>query len=197
MNALTWLRRSAPLLLLILAGCSHVPVTSLGRLAKLDLMSADLKALRAAVRAPSAIAPQPGGTRLVLTYWRDGEDKKTVSAVLEEDTEPGASANLAQAAQTGTRITVFRIPESERAQLESARAAAAGASDARGRRTHGSLSVSLAGCARAPLPDGPLLLTTYLKITPDGDFFPLVQDLDLRSLSGDGAGAGGLEPCAS
>lgn len=198
--AFPWLSRATLALALSLGGCAHVPTASLAQLAKLDIMTADLKVLRAAVRAPAAIVPEPGGAKLVLTYWRDGEEKTSVSAALVEDTAPGALANLKGEETPGTRITVFRIPEPERARLDATRAAiaAAKAGEQGGRRTHGTLSVSVDGCAREALPEGPLLLSTYLKIAPDGDFFPLVKDIDLRSLAGAaGAEGGALKRCTS
>lgn len=198
--AFPWLSRAALALALALGGCAHVPPSSLAQLAQLDIMTADLKVLRAAVRAPAGIVPEPGGAKLVLTYWRDGGEKTSVSAALVEDTAPGALANLKGEETPGSRITVFRIPEPERVRLDAARAAiaAAKAKEEGGRRTHGTLSVSVDGCAREALPEGALLLSTYLKITPDGDFFPLVKDIDLRSLTAAaGAEGGALKRCAS
>lgn len=200
MPSFPWLRPAALALLLSVAGCAHVPPSSLAQLSRLDLMTSDLKVMRAAVRAPAALAPLPRGAKLVLTYWRDGEEKKNVSAVLVEDTDPEALGNLAPEVTPGMRITVFRIPETERARLEITRAAvvAARAGTQDGRRAHVTLSVSVEGCAREPLPEGPVLLTTYLKATADGDFIPLVRDLDLRSLkTEDGASAAALKACTA
>lgn len=188
-------------LTLVLAGCSHVPLASLPQLASLDLMTADISVLRAAVRAPDAIVPTPGGAVLQLSYWRPGEEahKTVVEVPLEE--EPGAQALAALKAEErpGMRITVFRLGDESRRKLEAARAAAmAMKSDemAKGRRTQGSLAVSAKGCATGPLPEGPLRISTYLRLKPGGDFVPLLQDVDLRELAAQ-AGVKDLpiEPC--
>lgn len=182
-----------------------MPLASLPTLARLDVMTADLAALRAAVRAPDAIMAVPGGAVLSLSYWRAGEEaKKTVlDVVLEEDRDPRAIAALTNEEKAGFRITVFRLPEEGRRRLDMARAEALAlkvSEQAKGSRAQGSLSVSVKGCARGALPSGPLLLSTYLRADPGGPFVPLVQNLDLRSLATQAAPTqaaptAALEPC--
>lgn len=193
---------AAAVLALSVGACSHVPVTSLPQLASLDLDTADLSVLRAAVRAPQEIAPVPGGAFVTMSYWRPGEEgaKTTIQAALEVDADPRALAALRDEAREGQRITVFRLTEDGRRKLEAARSTAlALKSDelAKGRRLHGSLAVSAEGCVRSPLPSGPLLLSTYLRLKPGGDFVPLVVDVDLRSLlAQSGSGTDAMKPCA-
>lgn len=195
--------RPAPLLALaLLAGaCSHVPLASLPKLARLDPVTADLAALRAAARAPEAIMPTPGGAVLTLSYWRQGEEAKktTQTVVLDEDPDPAMRAALKGEETSGTRITVFRLPEEGRRRLEAARAEAValkGSEAAAGRKARGSLSIAMKGCARGPLPAGPILLSTYLKMEPEGEFIPLVRDVDLATLADEaGAKAPPIVPC--
>lgn len=186
---------------LSVAACSHVPIRSLPQLATLDLETADLTVLRAAVRAPKEIAPVPGGAFVVMSYWRQGEEarKTVVQATLEVETDPKALAALKEEERAGMRITVFRLTDEGRRKLEAARSAAlALKSDelAKGRRASGSLAVSAEGCVRGALPAGPLLLSTYLRLKPGGNFVTLIQDIDLRGLLAQaGSDESAMKPC--
>lgn len=186
---------------LSVAACSHVPISSLPQLATLDLETADLTVLRAAVRAPKEIAPVPAGAFVVMSYWRQGEEarKTVVQATLEVETDPKALAALKDQERAGMRITVFRLTDEGRRKLEAARSAAlALKSDelAKGRRASGSLAVSAEGCVRGALPAGPLLLSTYLRLKPGGNFVTLIQDIDLRGLLAQaGSDESAMKPC--
>ena len=190
-------------LVLFVAACSHVPISTLPQLATLDLETADLTVLRAAVRAPKEIAAVPGGAFVVMSYWRQGDEaRKTIAqAALEVETDPKALAALKEEERAGMRITVFRLTDEGRRKLEAARSAAlALKSDelAKGRRASGSLAVSAEGCVRGALPAGPLLLSTYLRLKPGGNFVTLVQDIDLRGLLAQaGSDESVMKPCES
>lgn len=197
--------RLAPAILLtsVLAACSHVPVASMAKLASLDLMTTDLSALRAAVRAPSGIAARPNGAQLLFSYWRSGEEsrKTTVTATLEEVNAPEDTAPLAAEEKKGMRFTVFRITDADRARIEASRAEIAATRAAEGGkaggRMHGTIAISIDGCIQAPVPDGPLLATTYLRTAAGDDYVALLRDIDLRTLGdgGTGTGAASLKPC--
>ena len=188
--------------LLFAAGCSHVPITSLPRLAAFDPATADLSTLRAAVRAPDALRPVPGGAVLTMTFWRAGAEtqKTTVAAVLEEDGDAALRAALKTDEKPGFRITVFRLSEDGRRRLEVAREemrSLKAQEAAKGGRVRGSLSVGVKGCSAGPLPDGPILLSTYLRPGPSDAFIPLVVDLDLKALAAEAkADPAPIEPCA-
>lgn len=197
--------RALALLVLVLSvgACSHVPISSLPQLATLDLETADLTVLRAAVRAPKEIVAVPGGAFVVMSYWRQGDEgrKTVVQAALEVETDPKALSALKEEERAGMRITVFRLTDEGRRKLEAARSEAlALKSDelAKGRRASGSLAVSAEGCVRGPLPAGPLLLSTYLRLKPGGNFVTLIQDIDLRTLlSQAGSDESAMKPCAN
>ena len=199
-----WPMRALALLVLVLSvgACSHVPISSLPQLASLDLDTADLAVLRAAVRAPKEIVAVPGGAFVVMSYWRQGEEarKTTVQAALEVEADPRALAALREEERAGMRITLFRLTEEGRRKLEAARSEAlALKSDelAKGRRASGSLAVSAEGCVRGALPAGPLLLSTYLRLKPGGNFVTLIQDIDLRTLLAQaGSDETAMKPCA-
>ncbi len=184
------------------AGCSHVPLTSLPRLASLDPVTFDLSALRAAVRAPDALRPVPGGATVTMSYWLAGDEaqKVTVAAALDEDDDGSVRAALKADEKPGFRITVFRLSEDGRRRLEAAREevlALKARMATKGSRVRGSLAVGVKGCAASALPAGPIPLSTYLRTEPTGAFIPLTVDLDLKALAAEaGADAAPIEPCA-
>lgn len=185
--------------LLLATGCSHIPITSLPRLMRLDPMTMDLTALRAAVRAPDALRPEPGGAVLTMSFWLAGAEaqKTTVPALLEEESDARVRAALKEEEKPGFRITVFRLSEEGRRQLEAARAQVEALKGAQAGRARGTLTVAVKGCAATPLAQGPVLLSTYLRTEPSGAFIPLTVDLDLKSLAAEaGASAAAIEPCA-
>ncbi|MFS8036063.1 hypothetical protein ACI7BZ_03700 [Xanthobacter sp. AM11] len=188
--------------LLLAAGCSHLPISSLPRLASFDPATADLATLRAAVRAPDALRPVPGGAVLTMSFWLAGAEtqKTTVAAVLEEEGDAAVRAALKPEEKPGFRITVFRLSEDGRRRLEAAREemrTLKAREAAKGSRVRGSLSVGVKGCAAGTLPDGPILLSTYLRTEASGSFIPLVVDLDLKALAAEaGADPAPIEPCA-
>ena len=51
----------------LLAGCGHVPLTSLPKLAKIDVKTTDLAQLRAGINLPADIRPLPGGVTMTIT----------------------------------------------------------------------------------------------------------------------------------
>ena len=52
------------LVMLTMAGCSHMPVTSMVKLARVDFETSDPAQLRAAIKLPRTLRPQPNGVAL-------------------------------------------------------------------------------------------------------------------------------------
>ena len=52
------------LAMLAMAGCSHMPVTSMVKLARVDFETSDPAQLRAAIKLPRTLRPQPNGVAL-------------------------------------------------------------------------------------------------------------------------------------
>lgn len=70
------------LLATLLSGCasltvmSHVPMSTISRLASLDMAEIAPSDLRVAARLPSALEPRPGGAKVQLVLHRgNGEEK--------------------------------------------------------------------------------------------------------------------------
>lgn len=174
---------SLVLFALPLAACGHVPVSTMWALRNLDATTLDPALLRAAVRLPDAIEPQPGGVRLEIGWWREGEEdkKRVVKFVLQETSSPADVEPLAFERKAGTRLWVYRA---DPADIPRIRALQAEAQDEKAKapgKTHGSLGVSADACHRGEFADGPILMTTFLRVDLQRGYLPVVKDLDLRT----------------
>ena len=90
----------------MVVGCGHVPVTSLPKLSRLDMMTLDARQLRVAVDMPDGLRVQRDSA-IIITGLKESPDGPAVEErfVLEEVkfTEPGGTPP--EGAQ------VFRIPK--------------------------------------------------------------------------------------
>src|SRR5204863_7774301 len=78
------------LLMLAMAGCSHMPVTSMVKLARVDFETSDPAQLRAAIKLPRTLRPQPNGValRIVVQVGRAPEAARDfMPRVLPEPSE--------------------------------------------------------------------------------------------------------------
>ena len=160
-------RPSTLLLMFLVSGCSHVPLTSLPKLNRLDMMTLDASQLRFA-------ADMPVGLRV-------RRDSAVIEAglkerfVLEEITPEEAGGNLTKCAQA------FHLSTVDLRRLEALRAMVRERKQNFLRDTHGYLTVTSSGCRIGPLPDGALHVDTMLKTADREDFFVLTNDVDLRA----------------
>lgn len=164
-----------------LAGCGHVPVTTIYKLWSFDFAHADPGALRAAIRVPEALMARPGGAKLTLTHNSSGSTAPVVETfVLEEVKDPRELQQLGRYGRSGYPITAYKLAAADvqklknlQAEINAARAA--GKADARG-----NLGVSIDACHRKSMPQGALLSSTYLKLDEEAGYMPLMEDVDLR-----------------
>lgn len=190
-------RAAAAALPILLSGaCSHVPLSTIYHLATFDLASADPTALRAAIRHPSSLVPQPGGVKATVTVGHAGEPGHRVhSFVLEPADGPMEMARLAAHLRAGFDVLPFRL------SADDARAVRQLQADRREQARSGAapaafnLTVSAAACHRGGLPGGAILSSTYLKLDADGGYLTVIEDLDLRRELGDAALAREVPPC--
>lgn len=173
-----WLSRCV--LLTALGGCGHVPVASMIELAKIDFATTDFAELRAAATLPPPLAPRRDQTRLkLMVAFKDGEREERVF-VLREVTDP---AERAQVARLGAGTTACRLDPADAAKLAEARTEIK-QRKAEGRRGSVTLSVEPGACRTAPLPAGPLPVSTYLRTAETGGYVALTRDADLIALIG-------------
>ena len=183
---------SAAAMLVILTGCASMPVTSMVRLARTDFSTVDPAQLRVAVKLPQGISPRRDRVRLVLTATIDGVPQKQ-EFVLADLADPGELARLRGDLAPRFAIHGFRLAPADVPRLSDFRA------DMLARKkagAHGSMSLSVAAdaCRVGALPEA-VPITTYLRTEQDGDFFPLVQGVDLLKALPGKDGEELLPPC--
>ena len=81
---------------LILAGCGHMPVTSMIKLAGIDFQSTDLDRLRIAVKLPWALKARAAGTVLRVTVRLANGTEESRDFSLREVNEADALASEAE-----------------------------------------------------------------------------------------------------
>jgi hypothetical protein len=160
-----------------LAGCGHVPLTTIYRLRAFNITTADPEVLRAAVRLPDVLSPTQSGVKLTVSAGRGAEaDRQVYELVLKEVTEPAELGPLASERRTGNHIHVYRIDPADVPRIRAAQAEAL-----RNPGKGGTLAVKAAACRRGDLPAGAILTTTYIKIDEEHGFMPLLKDVDIRA----------------
>lgn len=185
---MNWLRIFRPVLMcwiagLPLAGCGHMPVTSMVKLARVDFVATDPAGLRAAVKLPTAITPLRDQVRLRLTVRLASGKEDTQDFRLTEVSDPADILSLRSEIDGGAHVFAYRLDPPEAARLATFRDALRKQQATSGGRG-GALTISIAteACRNGELPAGAVLLTTYLRTPETGDYVPLARDVDMRSV---------------
>ena len=167
---------------LLLTGCGHVPVSTMWALRNFDSLSVDPAHLRAAVRLPRAFQPRPGGVKVVATWGRKGvpESEKKIEIALQETSLSSEGPALAREIRHGAYLQVYRVAPDDVPRLRALQAEIARAK-AEKRADHGSLGVGADACRIDDLPDGPILMTTFLKTSDETGWLTVLKDIDLRT----------------
>ncbi len=175
---------------LLVSGCGHVPLTSLPKLSRMDMMTLDAEQLRVAVDMPDGLRVQEDSAIIVAGLKESPAGSALEERFVLEEVETGVAAgNLPAGAQ------VFRIAESDLQRLEALRAVVRERKRNFPRDTRGFLTVTSSGCRRGALPDGPLYVDTLLRTTDSEDYFVLTNDVDLRKLAPIAQLESKLPPC--
>ena len=181
------------LLMLAMAGCSHMPVTSMVKLARIDFETSDPAQLRAAIKLPRTLRPRPNGVALRIAVQVGRAPEEARDFILREIPEP---AELTREAGADSHIFVYRIDDSDLARLKAFRAELIAKKNS-GQKGSISISVRPQACNADELADGPVYLTTYLRTAETNDYVALARDVDLRSIAPDPATVAGIPRCGS
>src|SRR5215510_10725737 len=178
----------------LLAGCSHMPVTSMVKLARVDFANSDPWQLRAAVKLPRTIRLRTVSLR--FTVGLSGGAEETADFRMREVSSPGDVLVLHQELQLDTHILAFEVEPAEVARLVAFRAALKRKQEMNGRKG-GTLAITVKpdACRTGELPGGPVFFTTYLRTQETGGYVPLARDLDLRTISAGRDLAAEIPPC--
>src|SRR5262245_3244665 len=101
-----------------MSACSHMPVTSMVRLARVDFETSDPAQLRAAIKLPRTLRPRPNGVALRIAVQVGRAPEEARDFMLRELSEP----ELAREAGADSHIFAYRIDDSDLARLAAFRA---------------------------------------------------------------------------
>ena len=175
-----------------LAGCGHMPVTSMVKLARVDFETSDPTQLRAAIKLPQALRARPNGVSLRIAVRVGRAPEEARDFVLSELPAP---SELAREAGTNSHVFAYCIDEADLPRLTAFRTELI-AKKSSGQNGSISISVQPQACRTGELPDGPVYLTTYLRTAETGDYVTLTRDVDLRTISRERAVVDEIPRCA-
>jgi hypothetical protein len=188
----------AVLLVLLAAssGCGHMPVTSMLKLARIDFANTDPAQLRAAVKLPRVVQPQPQGMALRIGVKLSGGQEEFEDFVLREVSEPKEVLVLHSELDADTHVFAYRLERAEVARLIVFRDALKKKQAASG-GSGGSLTIAIRpqACRSGELPRRPIMVTTYLRTAETGGYVALARDLDLRTIDPQRDLAAAIPPC--
>lgn len=169
---------------LLAAGCGHVPVSTMWALRNFDSLTVDPAFLRAAVRMPRAFQPRPGGVKVVATWGKKGDpaSEQKIEIALQETSLSAEGPALAKEIRPGYYMQVYRVPPADVPRLRALQADIARAK-AQKQADHGSLGVGADACRIDELPEGPILMTTFLKTSDETGWVTVLKDVDLRAVA--------------
>lgn len=176
-----------------MAGCSHMPVTSMIKLARVDFETSDPAQLRAAIKLPRSLRARPNGVALRISVQVGREPEEARDFMLRELPEP---AELAREAGAGSHIFAYRVDDADLARLAAFRAELI-AKKSSGQKGSISISVRPQACKVGELPDGPIYFSTYLRTAETKDYVALARDVDLRSIVPNAAVVAEIPRCGS
>lgn len=174
------LARSLLCLVLAIAvtGCGHMPITSMVKLARVDLETSDPTQLRAAIKLPRALRPRPNGMVLRIAVRVGNAPEESRDFLLREQPDP---AELAREANAGSHVFAYRIDDADIPRLIAFRTELIAKKNS-GRGGSITIAIQPQACQIGELPQGPVYFTTYLRTAETGEYVTLARDVDLRAL---------------
>ena len=175
----------------LLAGCGHMPVTSMIKLAQIDFTSTDPALWRAAVKLPRTLQPRTKGMVLQISVRASNGQERKQEFALQEISDPADLQPLRAEVSPGTHVFAYRIDPADLPRLNDFRATAL----AQPRRPGGTLSIQPQACRSGEIPPGPILFSTFLRTAETRQYIVLTRDVDLRTLAGFRDVAAMIPPC--
>jgi hypothetical protein len=178
---------------LLLAGCGHMPVTSMVKLARVDFETSDPAQLRAAIKLPRTLQPRPNGMSLRIAVRVGRAPEQARDFALRELPAP---PELAREADADSHVFAYRIDDADLPRLAAFRRELIAK---KSNDQSGSISISVQpqACKTAELPEGPVYLTSYLRTAETGAHVTLARDVDLRTIAPEHAIVEKIPRCTS
>lgn len=171
----------------LVAGCgslhvmSHVPLSTMVRMASFDIADIDPAILRVAARLPKQLEPKLDGVKMKLSFSAKATGgNNNLELNLEHATEPAELAPLAAYERPDARLWVFRLTAADAERIAAIKAVVV-AAKANGDSGSLSIGIGVGACHRGGLGDVALPTSTFLRTDGSG-YFVLAADLDLRSI---------------
>lgn len=170
--------------ILVTAGCGHMPVTSMVRLARVEFDRTDPALLRAAVKLPRTLRPRAQGVALRISVKLRTGEEETHDFVLREVTDPAELIALRDELDATTHIYAYRLDAKETARVIAMREGLKKKQEA-GKSRGGSLTIEVKPevCRTEDIGGGSIVITTYLRTGETGGYVPLARNIDLRSVA--------------
>ena len=177
-------------------GCGHMPVSSMLTLARVDFAATDPAELRAAIKLPRLIRPQPQGVSLRIAVKLASGEEEARDFTLREIADAQDARARAPEPDADTHVFAYRLEAAEVARLAAFRDALKGKQAASGGRG-GTLTISIRpqACRSGELPRGPIPFATYLRTAETGGYVALTRDVDLRTIDPKQDLAAAMPPC--
>lgn len=172
--------------LLGLSACASVNPLALAKLAALDPLSADPQQIAVAARLPEALKLRTGDLVMVVKT-----NNATAPQAINEtfylavtDAAPGDAGVILP--ENGERLQLAKVASQDLERLRITQAKARVLKAAGGANGKGSLTVSAkGGCKTSDIGETPLMLNIYMQTETNGEWFPVVNALNLRSALGE------------
>jgi hypothetical protein len=175
---------------LVLAGCSYVPASTVARLAAIDPLAADPAQIELAVVMPAGMNPLPGTAKMTLHTEAAGQTRDAEFALEERGLPQNGPQGVPVPA--GAHAKAYGLSATDVARMRALQAEiAAGPGASEGRAA---LGVGLGGCKQGAGPAPDAAGAVYVRLAADGSFLPLLGPAPLTAMLGAGAVAG-LAPC--
>ncbi|SNZ19837.1 hypothetical protein [Cohaesibacter gelatinilyticus] len=175
------------------AGCSHMPVTSMIKLSRMDILETNPAAIRIAVRTPNHMRVMPDSALIIMagiinSKQKGGSTQPEISEtfVLKKSPEHTLPPELAKEQKADTLIEIFRLPPEAILRWARFRNNFKMLESQHGDDMEGSMSITAASCNLGTSSDKTdtkkksYLVTIYLKPSSQEDFFPFLRDVDLK-----------------
>lgn len=174
------------LLLAILSGCGHMPISSMAKLNKVKFETTDANQLGVAVEMPKWIKMKEGGVKLTLGAAVKNSDymhRETFSLVEDTLKLSGISntkpSSMPSARNPTSYMKVYRLADGDIERFNTARGLILKLKSEGD--TKGSLTIDTDACRYTKAVPAKALVSTYLKTSETKEFVPMLVDYDLMN----------------
>lgn len=168
---------------LALAACGYVPLSSMPKLAQIDMATTDPAKFRAGFAGPGALRPAQSPSAMIVSVKVGDEALAIHRLALARVEDPVEVAALARQQPGDRGVYLFRLSPQDAEKLAAIRAEAL-ARKSEGKRGELTIAISPNFCRSAELAPGPVLIDTYLRMSELADYVALTRSVDLRRVDG-------------